>query len=72
MPVLYLEAVRVQPTWTPSSVGLLRNDPKVYDCPVYTTTFRGPTFVFLATLTTATAPSKWTLAGAALVMQDDE
>ena len=72
MPVLYLEAVAVKSTWTPSSVGLLRNDPSTFDCPVFTTTFRGPTFVFLATLRSAHLPSKWTLAGTALIMQDDE
>lgn len=50
MPVLYIRAVAVQPQWEPSSVGYLRHDSHTYDCPVYSTTFRGPTYVFLATL----------------------
>ena len=84
MPVLYLKAVPVQPTWIPTSgeeeavgpgrlrppssrlthclppprpplpaVGFLRQDPSIYDCPVYTTTFRGHTYTFLATLKSA-------------------
>jgi dynein heavy chain len=71
MPVMYLKAVTVQGTWEPSSVGYLRHDPTTYDCPVYITNFRGPTYVFLATLTTKVAAQKWTLAGVALVFQDN-
>jgi len=72
MPVMYLKAVTVQPTWEPSSVGYLRHDPNVYDCPVYITNFRGPTYVFLATLRTVEPAQKWTLAGVALVFQENE
>ena len=73
MPVLYLKAVEVQEQWEPSNVGYLRHNPEVYDCPVYHTTFRGPTYVFLATLNTATDPvAKWVLAGVALIMQTDD
>jgi dynein heavy chain len=72
MPLLYLKAVPVQATWIPTSVGYLRQDPAVYDCPVYTTTFRGPTYVYLATLKTLEPVHKWTLAGVALIMQEDE
>ena len=72
MPLLYLRAVPVKPTWLPSGVGFLRQDPAIYDCPVYATTFRGPTYIFLATLTTRNPVSKWTLAATALVMQPDE
>lgn len=72
MPLLYLKAVPVQASWIPTSVGYLRQDPAIYDCPVYTTTFRGPTYVYLATLKTMDPVSKWTLAGVALIMQDDE
>ena len=73
MPMLYLKAVEVQEQWEPSNVGYLRHDPEVYDCPVYHTTFRGPTYVFLATLRTATDPvAKWVLAGVALIMQTDD
>ena len=72
MPLLYLRAVPVKPTWLPSGVGYLRQNPKIYDCPVYATTFRGPTYIFLATLTTRAPVSKWTLAACALSMQPDE
>jgi dynein heavy chain, axonemal len=72
MPLLYLKAVPVQPTWIPTSIGFLRQDPAIYDCPVYTTTFRGNTYTFLATLKSEEPVSKWTLAGVALIMQGDE
>ena len=69
LPVVYVKAVQVQPTWEPSAVGYLRRDPKVYECPVYITQFRGPTYVFLATLKTIDPNTKWTLTGTAIVMQ---
>jgi dynein heavy chain len=71
MPLLYLRAVPVGAKWIPSGVGYLRQDPAVYECPVYFTTFRGPTYVFLATLRSIVDTSKWVLAGTALVMQED-
>jgi len=42
-----------------------------YICPFYTTTIRGPTFVFSGPLRTNVDPKKWILAGACLVMQPD-
>ena len=39
-----------------------------YSCPVYRTQDRGATFVFVANLKTKAAPSKWTMAGVALLM----
>eukprot|EP01138_Halocafeteria_seosinensis_P009362 gb/GECG01009567.1/.p1 GENE.gb/GECG01009567.1/~~gb/GECG01009567.1/.p1 ORF type:complete len:4452 (+),score=647.06 gb/GECG01009567.1/:1-13356(+) len=72
MPVMYVRAVQVQPTWEPESVGYLRNDPKIYESPVYSTTARGPTYVCLATLKTVDPPSKWVLAGVSLVLQTDD
>mmetsp|Transcript_9859 Transcript_9859/g.28975 ORF Transcript_9859/g.28975 Transcript_9859/m.28975 type:complete len:815 (+) Transcript_9859:3-2447(+) len=42
-----------------------------YECPVYTTTIRGPTFTFAAPLRTIKPPWVWILAGVALVMQPD-
>jgi dynein heavy chain, axonemal len=72
LPLLYLTAEPVQPGWTPSSVGYLRRDPAVYEAPVYATTSRGPTYVFLATLACAHPVSRWVLAGAALVLQEDD
>ena len=62
----------MQPQWEPSNVGYLRHSETSYDCPVYHTTFRGPTYVFLATLFTTEPTSKWVLAGVALIMQTDE
>ena len=72
LPVIYVKAVSVQPDWSPEAVGYLRGDPKLYECPVYVTGARGPTFVFLATLKTVDPVHKWILAGCALLMQSDE
>jgi len=43
----------------------------VYKTPVYTTSMRGPTFVFPATLKSADKINKWVLAGVCLLMNDD-
>jgi len=72
MPVIYVRAVPIDPAWEPSPVGYLRGDPKLYECPVYTTTFRGPSYVFLATIRTEIPPSRWILSGVALVLQTDD
>eukprot|EP00904_Undaria_pinnatifida_P003126 jgi/Undpi1/12814/HiC_scaffold_7.g02481.m1 len=72
LPVIYVKAVPVQPTWEPSAVGYIRHDPKIYEAPVYITSFRGPTYVFLATLKTEDPVSKWTLTGTAVLLQTDE
>jgi len=40
----------------------------IYQCPMYKTTMRGPTFVICATLKTKTPIGKWVLAGVALIM----
>eukprot|EP00965_Chrysotila_dentata_P224280 6194093-Pleurochrysis_carterae.AAC.1 len=40
----------------------------VYQCPVYKTQFRGPTYVFTAGLKSKHPPSKWIMAGVALLM----
>lgn len=40
----------------------------VYQCPVYKTELRGGTYVFTAQLKTRHPPAKWTLAGAALLL----
>ncbi|XP_066247509.1 dynein beta chain, ciliary [Euwallacea similis] len=44
----------------------LRN---MYECPVYKTKMRGPTFVWTFNLKTKDKPAKWTLAGVALLLQ---
>jgi dynein heavy chain len=71
MPVIYVKAVMVQKEWEPSSVGFLRHDPHIFECPVYLTSFRGHTYVFLATLRTVENPNKWVLTGTAILMQTD-
>lgn len=72
MPVMYIKAVPVQPEWIPESIGYLRNDPHLYECPVYLTSARGGTFVFLSILKTKDPVYRWVLAGVALLMQSDE
>ena len=71
LPVIYVKAVPVQSSWEPSSVGYLRRQADVYECPVYLTSFRGPTYVFLSTLKTVDPCSKWVLTGTAILMQCD-
>ena len=71
MPVIYVKAVTVQKSWEPSAVGYLRHSPDIYECPVYITSFRGFTYVFLATLKTADPKTKWVLTGTAILMQTD-
>lgn len=71
LPVIYVKAVPVLPQWEPSAVGYLRRDPHIYECPVYLTSFRGLTYVFLATLKTDQPSSKWVLTGTAILMQTD-
>merc|ERR1712196_515914 len=58
MPVIYIKAVQVEATWEASAVGYMRYQSDVYECPVYVTQFRGPTYVFLATLKVMDARSK--------------
>ena len=43
----------------------------VYDCPMYSTTFRGPTYIVLATLKSVDPIWKWVLAGVAMIAQED-
>uniref|UniRef100_A0A7S2QUS9 Uncharacterized protein n=1 Tax=Triparma pacifica TaxID=91992 RepID=A0A7S2QUS9_9STRA len=72
MPVIYVKAVIIQSHWEPSPVGYLRGDPSVFECPVYTTTFRGPTYVFLATLKSDVPTEGWVTGAVALMMQSDD
>jgi len=41
----------------------------IYDCPVYKTEQRGPTFVFQAQIKTKSLPARWILAGVALILE---
>ena len=59
----------MEATWAPTSVGYMRPEKEIYNCPVYLTEYRGPTFVFIATLRTQVGPAPWVLAGVALLMQ---
>ena len=72
MPVMYVRAVEVQPQWDPTEVGYMRQSEVIFDCPVYFTTFRGPTYIFLATMPTQDGVRKWVLAGVALILQEDD
>ena len=44
----------------------------VYQCPIYSTTIRGPTFIFPAPMRTIDPPHKWTLAAVCLLFQPDQ
>ncbi|XP_013170954.1 PREDICTED: dynein beta chain, ciliary-like [Papilio xuthus] len=58
MPVIYVRAVTQDKQDT-------RN---VYECPVYKIRMRGPTFVWTFNLKTKDKPTRWTLAGVALLL----
>jgi dynein heavy chain len=66
MPMLHLTGRTVDTSVPDSSVIDGR-----FVCPFYTTTIRGPTFVFAGGLRTNCDPKKWIIQGAALVMQPD-
>jgi hypothetical protein len=72
LPVCYFKAVEVKAEWEACEVGYIKHTEDVYDCPIYGTTFRGPTYVVLATLKTVDPTSKWVLAGVAIIMQEDK
>jgi dynein heavy chain len=72
MPVMYFKAVEVKSSWEACEVGYVRNQEDVYDCPCYSTTWRGPTYVVLATLKTIDPTWKWVLAGVAMIFQEDK
>jgi len=59
MPVMYIKAV----TQDKQEVRTL------YECPVYKTRQRGPTYIWTFNLKTKERPSKWVLAGVALLLQ---
>ncbi|XP_069511343.1 dynein axonemal heavy chain 17 [Ambystoma mexicanum] len=59
MPVLFIRAIPVD-----------RQDTKnIYECPVYKTRMRGPTYVWTFNLKTKEKPARWILAGVALLLQ---
>lgn len=59
MPVVYIRAIT-------QDKQDLRN---MYECPVYKTRTRGPTYVWTFNLRTRDKPNKWVLAGVAIVLQ---
>jgi dynein heavy chain len=59
MPVIHVKAI-------PIDKKDLKN---MYECPVYITSQRGPTYIFTAQLKTKHEISKWVLAGVALLLQ---
>ncbi|XP_025830771.1 dynein beta chain, ciliary-like [Agrilus planipennis] len=59
VPVIYIKAIT-------QDKQDLKN---MYDCPVYKTKLRGPTFVWTFNLKTKERPTKWTLAGVAILLQ---
>ncbi|BFZ02963.1 hypothetical protein BsWGS_06002 [Bradybaena similaris] len=59
MPIIFIKAIPVD-----------RQDVRnVYECPVYKTKTRGPTFVWTFNLKSKEKPSKWVLGGVALLLQ---
>jgi len=44
----------------------------VYQCPIYSTTIRGPTFIFAAPMRTDHPAHKWTLAAVCILFQPDQ
>ena len=59
MPVIFVKAIPVD-----------RKEVKnIYDCPVYKTKSRGPTFVWTFNLKTKDKPGKWVLGGVAILLQ---
>ncbi|XP_077869744.1 dynein beta chain, ciliary-like [Saccoglossus kowalevskii] len=59
MPVIFIRAITVDKMET-------RN---IYECPVYKTKMRGPTYVWTFNLKSKEKPNKWTLGGVALLLQ---
>ena len=71
MPVIYVKSIPIKTSFEASPVGYLRHDSAIYECPVYLTRQRGPTFQCLSTLRSNEDTKKWVLLGVALVMQTD-
>lgn len=59
MPIINIKAVSTEK----ANIG------GIYKCPCYRTQDRGPTYIFSAQLKTKSAPSRWRLAGVALLIE---
>ena len=61
VPVLYVRAVPIDK----------RETKGIYECPVYATRGRGPTYIWTFGLKTKEKPAKWTLAGVSLLLSNE-
>lgn len=61
MPIIYVRAIPIDKKETKG----------VYECPVYRTRQRGPTYIWTFNLKTKEKPQKWTLAGVCLMCSAD-
>ncbi|KAL0116299.1 hypothetical protein PUN28_011253 [Cardiocondyla obscurior] len=59
MPVVFVKAITLDKQETKN----------MYECPVYRTRERGPTYIWTFNLKTRDKPTKWTLAGVAILLQ---
>lgn len=59
MPVVFVKAITQDKLETKNT----------YECPVYRTRSRGPTYIWTFHLKTREKPTKWTLAGVAILLQ---
>ncbi|XP_058455827.1 dynein beta chain, ciliary-like isoform X2 [Malaya genurostris] len=59
MPVIFIKAITQDKQETKN----------IYECPVYKTRIRGPTYVWTFNLKTKEKPAKWTLGGVCLLLQ---
>lgn len=59
MPVMFIKAIPVDCVDTKN----------IYECPVYKTRMRGPTYIWTFNLKTKEKAAKWVLAGVALLLQ---
>jgi dynein heavy chain, axonemal len=59
MPLLFIKAVTID----------RRETKNVYECPVYRTKSRGPTYIWTFNLRTRERPAKWVLGGVCLLLQ---
>jgi len=73
LPIVYLKAVPVLDSWEPTSVGFMRNDERFYEVPCYSTSFRGPHYLFLGTLNCKIGEkTKWILGGVSLLLEGEQ
>lgn len=59
MPIVFVKAITQDKLETKN----------MYECPVYRTRMRGPTYIWTFNLKTREKPTKWTLAGVAILLQ---